>query len=64
MIGLTRDRANWLRVRLEHIAALDDHLANVHLAQTGSYGAFDEPGSVEVAREILAELKELNLPTG
>lgn len=39
---------------LRTIAALDDHSANEYLARRGSYGAFDEPGSVQTARSTLA----------
>lgn len=41
---------------LTRIAALDDDGANQHLETTGSYGRFDEPGSVQVAREALQEI--------
>jgi hypothetical protein len=41
---------------LREIAAFDDRGANEHLAKTGSYGAFDEPGAVETARAALAQL--------
>lgn len=54
---MTPEKIEWLRSRLGKIAALDDKLANVHLKNTGSYSAFDEPGSVKIAREILAELE-------
>lgn len=56
------DRAKdvaWLKSRLEGIAAFDDEGANQHLARSGSYSRFDEPGSVKVAREILAEWPEI-----
>lgn len=38
---------------LKRIACLDDELANRYLEATGSFGAFDEPGSVEMARRAL-----------
>lgn len=44
------------RKALEDIAAFGDEGANLRLANTGSYGAFDEPGSVQTAREALAAL--------
>ena len=54
--------ADWLiaRVRkletaLTEIACFDDQGANQRLANTGSYSMFDEPGSVEQAREALKE---------
>lgn len=37
---------------LRKIAAYDDAAANAYLRATGSYGAFDEPGAVELARGI------------
>lgn len=45
-----------LRKALTHIAAYDDELASARLAKTGRYGAFDEPGSVKIAREALDNL--------
>jgi hypothetical protein len=39
---------------LENIAAFDDMLGSDRLATNGSYGGFDEPGSVKIAREALA----------
>lgn len=50
------EKRQWLIDHLRQIAALDDELANDRLATTGSYSAFDEPGSVKIARKILAEL--------
>lgn len=38
---------------LERIACYDDERAESRLRITGSYGSFDEPGSVEIAREAL-----------
>lgn len=43
---------------LEDIAAFDDRLGSDRLAKTGSYGSFDEPGSVEIARTALAKYRE------
>lgn len=38
---------------LHRIAMFDDTGANAKLTRTGSYGSFDEPGSVQTAREAL-----------
>ena len=38
---------------LHQIACFGDAGANKHLARTGSYGAFDEPSAVKLAREAL-----------
>ena len=40
---------------LAKIAAFYDEAASRHLTHTGSYGAFDEPSSVEIARRALSE---------
>jgi len=45
-----RDR---LRAALKRIACYDDALASYALNMRGSYGSFDEPGSVQIARETL-----------
>jgi hypothetical protein len=42
-----------LQAALKRIACLGDSGANERLARTGSYSMFDEPGSVEIAREAL-----------
>ena len=42
-----------LRLALTRIATYGDEGANARLKSTGSYGAFDEPGSVQIAREVL-----------
>jgi len=47
-----RDR---LRAALQRIAAFDDKLACEKLEKIGSYSSFDEPGSVQIARQALAE---------
>lgn len=47
------DEIERLRAALTKIAAYDDKGASMLLAQTGSYGQFDEPGSVSIAREAL-----------
>lgn len=47
------DEIERLREALRKIAAYNDHLAQKHFEETGSYGAFDEPGSVGIAREAL-----------
>lgn len=41
------------KTALEKIAAYDDTGANARLKATGSYALFDEPGSVQTAREAL-----------
>ena len=43
-----------LRGALERIACYDDTGGNAALESRGGYGAFDEPGSVEIARAALA----------
>lgn len=40
---------------LRTLAAFDDIEASDHLAKTGSYGRFDEPRAVSVARATLAK---------
>ena len=50
-----RDR---YRKALEQIASYDDVSACAHLRMTGSYGGFDEPGSVKIAREALESTNE------
>lgn len=47
---------------LIEIAAFDDEGASERLAAHGSYGSFDEPGSVQIARECLARITPL--PSG
>ncbi len=42
-----------LRAALVLIAAFDDKTANSRLDATGSWGGFDEPGAVRVARKSL-----------
>jgi hypothetical protein len=56
---MAKELPAWLIKRLNQIACLDDELANMHLKMTGSYACFDEPGSVRIAREILAEADAL-----
>lgn len=48
-----------LREALKKIAAYDDEGANQHLERTGSYGRFDEPGAVQVARAALTAWYEV-----
>jgi hypothetical protein len=48
-----------LEAALREIAAYDDTGANERLAKTGSYGSFDEPGSVQIARAALDQLARL-----
>lgn len=55
------EKAAWLIARLKKIACLDDKAANERLYLTGSYSAFDEPGSVKIAREILQELDRVTV---
>jgi hypothetical protein len=57
---MTKELPNWVIARLKKIASLDDKLANHHLETTGSYACFDEPGSVRIAREILADAGALS----
>lgn len=40
---------------LKKIAAFDDEQGNAYLKAHGSYGGFDEPGSVQIARNALAK---------
>jgi len=47
-----------LREALTVIASYDDKGASARLANTGSYSAFDEPGSVEIARTALEAAKK------
>jgi len=42
---------------LREIASIDDKFGNAHLNAGGSYAAFDEPGSVKLARAALEETK-------
>lgn len=42
-----------LTIALTRIAAFDDTGANERLARDGSYASFDEPSSVQIAREAL-----------
>lgn len=44
-----------LEAALHEIAAFHDVGASKYLADLGSYGGFDEPGSVEIARRALSE---------
>ena len=44
-----------LEAALRYIAAFDDAAASAHLERTGIYSAFDEPGSVAIARAALKE---------
>ncbi len=52
------DKIARFRAALTKIAAFDDVRANERLAQTGSYSSFDEPGSVAMAREALADFTQ------
>jgi hypothetical protein len=48
-----------LREALERIAAYDDHGAEEVLEAKGSYGCFDEPVSVQIAREALQAISRI-----
>lgn len=54
---MTAEGLAWLKGQLQRIACFDDKLANEKLDRTGSWSGFDEPGSVQIAREILTELE-------
>ena len=41
---------------LTEIACFDDDGANASLEKYGTYGTFDEPSSVEIARKVLNEI--------
>lgn len=47
-------RIEELEKALGEIACFDDKPANAHLATYGTFGGFDEPGSVEIARAALS----------
>lgn len=47
---------NAMRAALERIACANDFMAEAWLEKTGSYSSFDEPNSVQIARETLASL--------
>lgn len=49
------DRLTRYEAALREIGAYTDTHAQNHLYRTGSYGSFDEPGSVEIARIALGE---------
>ncbi len=51
-----------LEAALTKIASFDDVGASQRLASSGSYARFDEPGSVQIAREALAPRK-FSMPT-
>lgn len=51
--------SNLMRAALERLACRNDFGADSWLEKTGSYSRFDEPGSVQIAREALAELSRL-----
>lgn len=51
-------RLECMKRALETIAAFNDEFANMRLEKTGSYGGFDEPGSVSTARQALKEKPE------
>lgn len=42
---------------LTSMASFNDEHASMHFKHTGSYSGFDEPGSVEEAREALADIE-------
>lgn len=49
------ERIRGLEEALNRIACWGDKPANDLLGKVGSYGRFDEPASVKIAREALAE---------
>ena len=51
------DALDAMEKALREIAAFDDVGANRYLDDCGSYGKFDEPGAVRIAREALAKLE-------
>ncbi len=55
MLDDMKKYAGELETALRRIACLDDKQGNEHLENTGSYGAFDEPYAVEIARKALGE---------
>jgi hypothetical protein len=55
LLDIERRRINDLESALRKIACFDDKQGNEHLENTGSYGAFDEPYAVEIARKVLGE---------
>lgn len=57
-LSASQKRARELETTLREIAVFGDEQANEHLRITGSFGGFDEPGSVEIARTTLSETQE------
>ena len=51
------DALDAMEKALREIAAFDDVGANRHLDDCGSYGKFDEPSAVRIARDALARLE-------
>lgn len=41
---------------LQEIGAYSDRAAHDRLKKTGSYGSFDEPGSVQISREAMERI--------
>ena len=56
LIARLRSENAKMHAALCAIAALYDESANAHLLATGSYGGFDEPGSVQIARDTLVDI--------
>lgn len=52
--GRDSKRINYWKA-LRKIGAYGDKAADIHLKKTSSYSHFDEPSSVQIARETLAE---------
>ncbi len=57
-VYVQREVADDLIAVLTKIACFDDAEGNKRLATTGKYYAFDEPASVQLARETLAKIKQ------
>jgi hypothetical protein len=53
------DAIDCLVAALTKIAGFDDELACGYLKATGSYGGFDEPESVKLARQTLAAVGQI-----
>jgi len=51
------DALDAMEMALREIAAFDDVGANRYLDDCGSYGKFDEPSAVRIARDALARLE-------
>lgn len=58
------EKAIFFTAALRRIAAFNDEAGDQNLAATGCYSSFDEPYSVEIAREALAQFEPVTLPNG